>query len=312
MGIVILWGLVVFLYQYYHHHHYHMQLRWKETLLNRAKHILAQRRSNVNPNRKNQDDAVATTARRQKDGGDDKDANSKPQEGDNGDEPDGAVLQKNQKQDSSEGRESQKKSFDKLQVKQVETDKLRQLFMELDRDMRENSPGGIRWTPDHLLRELPGQEPNHLLAQGGTVGNVRKKLMKHFKAAGMDFGIKRKKDPPMAWEGEWEQLSDDVKNLGPKVDYTKHNYSYPTIESPPPEGYPELEPMRDMLTRWPQDSVDDPPSLIVEKLMRFDYSDPHQRQMAEVYRNAELPFKVYNVPEVIAGRCQVDRRLRFG
>jgi hypothetical protein len=36
VGIVFLWGLVVCLYHYYHEHNHHMQLRWKETLLNRA------------------------------------------------------------------------------------------------------------------------------------------------------------------------------------------------------------------------------------------------------------------------------------
>lgn len=304
VGIVFLWGLVVCLYHYYHEHNHHMQLRWKETLLNRAKHILAQRQRrlpNMNQEDRDKDEAGTTTEGRKND-----DANQETNE----EEEDGDTVltqkknNKKKKQDSSEGRESQQKYLNKRQLEEAETEKLRQSFLDLDRDMRENTHGGIRWTPDHLLRELPGQDPNMLLQQGGIVGSIRKRLKKNFKAVGIDFGIKRKNDPPMAWEGEWELLADDVKKQGPKVDYTKHNYSYPTIESPPPEGYPELEPMGDLLARWPQDSVDDPPSTIVEKLMRFDYSDPHQRQMAELYRNAELPFKVYNVPEVIAAAAK--------
>lgn len=295
VGIVFLWGLVVFLYRYYHQHNHHMQLRWKETLLNRAKHILAQRRQQQ-PNTKNnhveKDEEGTTTGGRKSDDGNQQQQEEEDEEGN---------VEKTKKKDStSEGRESQQRYLNKRQQEEAETDKLRQLFLDLDRDMRENTHGGIRWTPDHLLRELPGQKPNLLLAQSDTVGSIRKKLKKNFKTAGFDFGIKRKNDPPMAWEGEWNLLPNDVKNQGPKVDYTKHNYTYPTIQSPPLEGYPELEPMGDLLARWPQDAVDDPPSPIVEKLMRFDYSDPHQREMAEVYRNAELPFKVYNIPEVTA------------
>jgi len=32
----------------------------------------------------------------------------------------------------------------------------------------------------------------------------------------------------------------------------------------------------------------------------FNYSDPAQRAMAEKYRNAEVPFKVFGVPDIEA------------
>jgi hypothetical protein len=171
--------------------------------------------ANMNQEDRDKDEAGTITEGRKND-----DANQQPNE----EEEDGDTVltqkknNKKKKQDSSEGRESQQKYLNKRQLEEAETEKLRQSFLDLDRDMRENTHGGIRWTPDHLLRELPGQDPNMLLQQGGIVGSIRKRLKKNFKAVGIDFGIKRKNDPPMAWEGEWELLADDVKKQGPKVD----------------------------------------------------------------------------------------------
>jgi hypothetical protein len=58
--------------------------------------------------------------------------------------------------------------------------------------------------------------------------------------------------------------------------------------------------MEVLMKRWPQDELDEPPSPIVERLMHFDFTDPEQQAMALKYRKAELPFKVTNVPEVVA------------
>ena len=35
-----------------------------------------------------------------------------------------------------------------------------------------------------------------------------------------------------------------------------------------------------------------------ETLAVLNYSDPHERSLAEAYRNAEVPFKIYDVPDV--------------
>ena len=61
-------------------------------------------------------------------------------------------------------------------------------------------------------------------------------------------------------------------------------------------SYPAFEPLLDILTRWPPD---DPniPTIFTESLMHFNYSNLLERSAAEAYRNKELPFKVYDVPE---------------
>ena len=52
--------------------------------------------------------------------------------------------------------------------------------------------------------------------------------------------------------------------------------------------------------RWNPDDADNIPNPFREKLQCFNYSDPGERLMAEEYRNAELPFKVFGVPEMEA------------
>jgi len=54
----------------------------------------------------------------------------------------------------------------------------------------------------------------------------------------------------------------------------------------------------DILGAWPQDDLDQPPSPFVETLIHFDYNDPKQREASIQFRNLELPFKIYNVPEL--------------
>jgi hypothetical protein len=54
----------------------------------------------------------------------------------------------------------------------------------------------------------------------------------------------------------------------------------------------------DVVTKW---SPDDPevPENFRETLQHFNYGDPFERSVAEKYRNAELPFKVYNISEFL-------------
>ena len=51
------------------------------------------------------------------------------------------------------------------------------------------------------------------------------------------------------------------------------------------------------MSNWNPDSPD-PPDYFEERLQHFDYMDPKQREMAEAFRREEVPFKMYNVPEV--------------
>ncbi|KAL7478642.1 hypothetical protein ACHAW6_004396 [Cyclotella cf. meneghiniana] len=102
------------------------------------------------------------------------------------------------------------------------------------------------------------------------------------------------------------------RHLGPKVDYVTHPYEYPKImDEPPMDGsYPPMEPMKKIFETWGQDDLDDPPETIVEVLQHFDYMSKWQMEAALKFRDLELPFKVYNVPEVIAaGRKWTDEYL---
>jgi hypothetical protein len=68
------------------------------------------------------------------------------------------------------------------------------------------------------------------------------------------------------------------------------------MSQPPATGYPELTPLGEMMKAWDQDV--DYEGIITETLLHFNYSDPNELAMAEHFRDAQLPFKVYNVPEI--------------
>jgi hypothetical protein len=59
-------------------------------------------------------------------------------------------------------------------------------------------------------------------------------------------------------------------------------------------------PLKELMEIWPQDELDHPPSPIYEDLIHFDYNDPDDMAAATKFRDAKLPFKVINVPEVTA------------
>ena len=61
-------------------------------------------------------------------------------------------------------------------------------------------------------------------------------------------------------------------------------------------GYPRYKSLLSLVRSWNPD-VPDPPSEFHETLQHFNYSDLAERGMAEQYRKAELPFKLYDVPE---------------
>jgi hypothetical protein len=59
-----------------------------------------------------------------------------------------------------------------------------------------------------------------------------------------------------------------------------------------------------LLQRWPQDELDHPPSVIVESLIHFNFSNPAELEMARKFRDVELPFKLYDIPELEAARVK--------
>ena len=72
----------------------------------------------------------------------------------------------------------------------------------------------------------------------------------------------------------------------------------PVLPAPPTDSaYPPLVPLLGLLQRWNPDAPDLPPTF-TETLQHFNYSDPRERAYAEAFRDAELPFKVYGVPDL--------------
>lgn len=61
--------------------------------------------------------------------------------------------------------------------------------------------------------------------------------------------------------------------------------------------YPRYKTLLDVVSSWNPDHPD-PPRNFTETLQHFNYSNPQERKMAEIYRNAEVPFKLYDVPEI--------------
>jgi hypothetical protein len=124
-----------------------------------------------------------------------------------------------------------------------------------------------------------------------------------FRQKQKDFRVMLAKDI-QPWENEPGADDNISVKWDPFLDYTKHTYEYTKLLDSPtdvPEGeYPFLQPLGELLDEWPQDDIDHPPSPIKDYLMLFDYSDPEQREAALRFRNAELPFKVYNFPELDA------------
>ena len=74
-------------------------------------------------------------------------------------------------------------------------------------------------------------------------------------------------------------------------------HSRPTIatEVPIAENM-NFKPLYNVLDAWNPDNPDEP-SDFAETLQHFDFGNPAERAMAEKFRNAELPFKLFNMTE---------------
>ena len=69
------------------------------------------------------------------------------------------------------------------------------------------------------------------------------------------------------------------------------------LQSPPVSGYPVYQSLLDVVSIWSPDDPE-PPIFFKETLQRFNYSDKLERSYAEKFRNAELPFKLYDIPDI--------------
>jgi hypothetical protein len=164
---------------------------------------------------------------------------------------------------------------------------LRKWMDELDNDVVKNIAGGIRWIRPYLLPS--GDATDDPPEKGRQQDDDERK--RYFRV--------RRTGTPMAWEEEWEQMVRDGTVKGPIVDYTDPSkYVYPKLESTPPspKEYPPLQPLAKLIENWPQD--EDFTGTIHEGLMHFNFSDPEEMAMATRFRDAEVPFKVYAVPEL--------------
>jgi hypothetical protein len=72
---------------------------------------------------------------------------------------------------------------------------------------------------------------------------------------------------------------------------------WPNLLDRPIDSYPVFNSLLDIVTAWNPDNPD-PPPIFRETLQHFNYSNPVERAMAETFRDSEIPFKVYDVPEV--------------
>jgi len=72
---------------------------------------------------------------------------------------------------------------------------------------------------------------------------------------------------------------------------------WPNLLDRPIDSYPVFNSLLDIVTAWNPDDPD-PPPVFRETLQHFNYSNPTERTMAESFRDAEIPFKVYDVPDV--------------
>jgi hypothetical protein len=171
----------------------------------------------------------------------------------------------------------------------------------LEEAMQQNHHSGRVWMHPELLvsrSRYRDDRPNPLLQQ------AKDRPKSRFSFHGKYFRVSRSANKtPMAWEHQ-ENANQQIK-----VDYTQHNYLYPepsplmeppTLPPTPPDNYPQLRPMQELMKDWPQDDIDTPPTPFRETLMHFDYTNPVELQAAEMYRDHKLPFKVTNVPELKA------------
>jgi len=192
---------------------------------------------------------------------------------------------------------------------------LKEALVELNHRMESNIDTHIQWID---MSDVPTLHPGSSAAdvkrkrelessggandkknvRGGRRGNTKNGRNREF------FQIHRPKTEKMAWEKEYDAIVD--KNFSARdtyIDYTKHKYEYPTKLMEPPSrlgDYPKLRTYKELMESWPQDEIDSPPDIIQEDLIHFDFTNPHDMEAALKFRDNKLPFKLTNVPELLA------------
>jgi hypothetical protein len=210
------------------------------------------------------------------------------------------------------------------------------LFLEtwlrtINADTVDNVANGVRWIRPYLLPAGGGGRRGPQSSSGATMTTTTtpttaqdittsstvdtkefKKLSLKRSASKARIGSNNNNNnkdgnTQMKWQEDWETIlqkhGGDVESLGPTTDYTDPDlYVYPSSDIdkvPPAHKYPKLTPLKQLFGAWDQD-IDYGGQTIHETLIHFDYSDPQQREMALKFREADIPFKLVNVPEVAA------------
>ena len=72
---------------------------------------------------------------------------------------------------------------------------------------------------------------------------------------------------------------------------------YPPRKTYPDDAYPQYRSLAEVIEQWPPDDAN-VPEHFHETIQIFNYSNLDERQMALSYREAELPFKLYDIPDI--------------
>jgi hypothetical protein len=193
------------------------------------------------------------------------------------------------------------------------------LLEEFDRTIRSNLPTSNEWYNKDSIFDMLQTTSSESEGRGEQQRSLSGKFSQH----GPFFRVSHKKkwknrmstlQEEMEWRIEYQKLLQQQKQQQQqqqqqtplRVDYTDPSrYVYPSklYEPPLPDDddnniYPPLQPLGSLLQRWPQNSIDDPPSPIQETLQHFDYNNPEDMDIAFKFREQSLPFKLTNVPEL--------------
>jgi hypothetical protein len=178
---------------------------------------------------------------------------------------------------------------------EVATQRLREWAHQVNQDIHDNVDGGIRFIRSYLL------PPLHHDAKADSDAEGRNRYKGSRLSSEFKMVHRRDDGTPMQWETEWKEILRRGEDRGPAVDYTDPTkYRYPQLEPvpPSPDKYPVFTPLGELMDHW--NHHDDYDGIFEETLMHFNYSNPAELEMASAYREMQLPFKLYDVPELMA------------
>jgi hypothetical protein len=185
---------------------------------------------------------------------------------------------------------------------------------KFDREVKDNVAGGTRWARSYLLPAVEGiageggndlekrQRPRDLSSTNDKMPSIDTKSFFYIPQAKLK----------MKWEEDWKEMIRQGTYKTPlAVDYTdKEKYTYASISDyyndddgqlPLSSQYPKMKSFKELFNEWPQD--EEYHGTIHETIVHFDYNDPKQLEIAKKFRDADLPYKIINIPElVLAGK----------